>query len=312
MKLHNIIKFASQVSSKFTLGFLLAVSFCAVAVSCSGGQKQQKSKPAVVSLSPALTEVLLGLDAGRNLCGVDMWSKKMLKKRGVFADTPVVGSLGNLNAEKLLQANPDVIISQGIANNDSAILKKMGKTVKVVDIKIRTLGEIRNAIEKIGALFNKSEKAQKLIANFDSQLAELRGVAKSQPAVLFVGTDFGLLVHRDKNFINDLFEIAGAKNEAFKLKTSKSWVVVNAEQLAKLSPDIVIIFIREGAKSVKSDIWLEGIRRGAKSANKKMPIIEIVKNPSWSVPGPGVTSVIPRLKEIFNSYEATAASNSKK
>ena len=308
MKLQNMMR--------GTLKFIMILGLVVIgflAVSCSRQSQNKLGKKArIVSLSPALTEIVLHLQGGNDLVGVDRFSLAMLKKKAkCYENLPVVGSMGDLNIEKILVSKPTVVLAQSFNKQDRAALSKLGNTAKVEQFKISTLDDIRSSVLRVGKIIGKTGNAGKYVKHFDKQIDSLRGQVTGKPAVLFISADFGLLVPAEGNYIDDLITIAGARNCGRDLKSKRSWVSVTAEKLATLNPDIVIIHNTKG-KPMLTSVWMKAIQNRKAQASKPAPIVKTVSDPNWIVPGANIVGIIPQLRAIFADYQAMATINKMK
>lgn len=114
-----------------------------------------------------------------------------------FKDLPIIGNNGEHYPEAIIEADPDVIILSSLSDNDADDLQqKTGIPVVVVPGSDLTLDELAyETVRIMGEVYNKQERADELIAYFDSVKADLaertKDIADSdKPSVYVAGVSF--------------------------------------------------------------------------------------------------------------------------
>ena len=190
----------------------------------------------VISVSPAVTEIIFALGADNLLVGrTDFctYPEAALKIESI-------GGITNLNIEKILSLNPDLVISGSMVQEATADhLVSMGIAIPCIPEKEHFDGLYEN-IEKIGQLINKKESAQQLIAQLKKELTAL-GVSDIHPTKTgYYVVGFGKAGNYTaggNTFINDLLSMAGLKNIASDIT---GWSI-SLEALMDADPDYIII-----------------------------------------------------------------------
>jgi len=186
-------------------------SFTLIATLAAGPALPAPAPPArVVSLTPALTEILFAVGAGERVVGVTD-----------FCDDPPeaktrakIGGYVNPSVEAVLALKPDlVVVSPGPGNRDAALaMQRAGLRVEVVQAE--TLEDSLGAIETVARLVGNEEKGRTLVARIRERLDAVRRKVAGQPAVptLFcVQTEPIYAAGRD-TLPSQILEIAGGKN----------------------------------------------------------------------------------------------------
>lgn len=273
-----------------SLTILLATLLC-VDLFCSCNRSSQSPKftddygnqvsvPAeplrVVSLSPAVTEIVFALGRGDLLVG----RTDFCQYPAEVANIESVGGISNLNIEKILALNPDLVISGSMIPQKSAEqLSALGVPIVCVIEKNRFDGLYEN-ISKIGQLIGRSPQADSLnrqlklrieselsssAADTIEQLADntnhnaLCGHAPSVYYVVGFGAGGNFTAGGD-TFINDLIAMAGGRNIAAGVK---GWSY-SLEALMSENPDFIIIRREDSATfcNTKPYTRLDAVKNG--------------------------------------------------
>ncbi len=201
----------------------------------------------VVSTSPAVTEIIYALGGQELLVG-----------RTDFCTYPPeaalvesIGGISNLNVEKIVSLNPDIVISGSmIPKKSTDQLEKMGvATVHVIEKK-RFDGLYEN-ISRIGQLIGRTPQADSLnevlrekisqlsILNSQNSSPKLGEVPEGRRSVYYVvgfGPTGNFTAGGD-SFINDIITMAGGRNVA---EDITGWSY-SLEALLTADPDYILI-----------------------------------------------------------------------
>ena len=136
----------------FLLGFSLAILAAPVSVVDDRGTTIQFDSPPqrIVSLIPSITESVCALGKCSSLVGVDRfsnWPKSI-------QTLPKLGSMGDVNIERLTQLKPDVVLLEK-ASPLIARLNSLG--IKTVALDIKSMSDEQRALEKLDTLLASSE-----------------------------------------------------------------------------------------------------------------------------------------------------------
>ena len=189
----------------------------------------------VVSLSPAVTEMICAIGADNKLVArsnVCDYPQKIQK-------LPAAGSLGVPNIEKILILKSDLVVTD-ITNPQSSweILKRSG--IKVVVLKSDTLSDYCRNITMLGELLGKKDEAAKECLRFKNRLSELSADKPDSPADVLLLFGMDPLVGCSKNcFADEVLSLAGAKN--ITRDFSKKYFVLSTEFVVQKNPKMVIL-----------------------------------------------------------------------
>ncbi|MFN3535736.1 MAG: cobalamin-binding protein, partial [Desulfatiglandales bacterium] len=191
----------------------------------------------IVSFAPSITEILYFLGLGDRVVGVTEYSyypPEAQKK-------PKIGSYININLEKVLTLNPDLVIATKDGNPPQTVELLDGYNIPVYVINPRTFGDIIDTIFRLGRLLQVSEESLRKVSELEKRIQAVRERAKSiRPTKVFLQINIRpiMTVGRD-TFHNDLIQTAGGIN-VFN-DSSTPYPRISAEEVIKRQPDVIFI-----------------------------------------------------------------------
>ena len=215
----------------------------------------------VVSLSPAVTEIIFALGADSLLVGRTDFCVYPPEASRIES----IGGISNLNIEKVLSCNPDLIIS------GSMVPKKVVKQFEDMGIPLVCVIEkqkfdgLYSNIASIGRLVGKRQDADvlntklRLLMYFDT--VESNGDSRRPTVYYVVGFGSGGNFTAGGNtFINDIITMAGGHNIA---AGSEGWTF-SLEALMDADPDFILIRAEDSARFCQTAPYnkLSAVRKG--------------------------------------------------
>ncbi|MDQ7085486.1 MAG: helical backbone metal receptor [Sulfurovum sp.] len=191
----------------------------------------------IVTLSPAINEIVYALGAGDKIVGNTLYSTYPPRSALVSK----VGGFFNPNIEKILILNPDIVIMQKNNQKLAKQLQRLGIQTKT--IYINRLSHISEAILQIGELVAKVPKAQEIIKNIKQHLEDIQHIIRHKKILMVMGHNTELIknifvVGKDL-YLNDIITLSGNTNAM--VSTRKGQPIFNQENLIASNPDIVIL-----------------------------------------------------------------------
>ena len=224
--------------STFFLFFILSNLY-------SNGNNPKK----IISLSPAITESIYLLGAGDRLIANTIYCTRPEDAK----TKEKVGTLLELNIEKIVSLNPDLILASSLTRpKELEKLRKLGFNV-VQFLYAKSFDEICNQFIYLGELIGKKEKAQDIIKDTKSQVQKIKAVTASLPGkkiFVQVGVKPLFTVSKD-TFINDFIEFSGGINIASDSKAG----IYSREKVIASNPDIIIIVLMGIEGDKEKGIW---------------------------------------------------------
>ena len=221
-----------------SLAFVLTLgAACRNAVSPAPAQAQR-----IVSLVPAVTEMLYAIGAGPQVVGVstyDHFPREVEK-------LPKVGALIDPDTERILSLRPDLVIVYGSQTDTEARFKKAGVRIfnyrhGVTDAILATL----DTITALGAATGHEAQAREVDVRITTGLdrVRMRVAGLDRPRTMLVigrqpSTLQGIYVQGGRGFLNELLEVAGGQNVFEDVKRES--VQPSSETLLRRAPDVLI------------------------------------------------------------------------
>ncbi|MBQ9417062.1 MAG: ABC transporter substrate-binding protein [Bacteroidales bacterium] len=216
----------------------------------------------VVSLSPAVTEIIFALGAEEILVGRTDFCTYPPEASAI----PSIGGISNLNIESILVQRPDLVISGSMVSRKATDqMEQMGVPMVCVIEKPRFDALFSN-IAAIGCLVGCQAQADSLIATVDARLRTLADTAADslspRPSVYYV-VGFGPagnFTAGGNTFINDIIRLAGGRNIAAEVD---GWSY-SLEALMHEDPDYIIVRREDSAAFCQASPYrnLRAVRSG--------------------------------------------------
>lgn len=204
------------------------------------------AKPTVASLSPAATDLLIGMGAGDHLIAVSNWDAENPQTK----DLPRVGDYRTIDRERLTMLKPDLVVVQGKPEKiqPGTVEFITGSLhAKMVNIQIVTLADVFDATQMLGDAIGAPDRAKAAAAKLQAELdAVKQGVAGKPPVRAYVARSNNALDSvGGGNFVDDVLTIAGGRNVLS--GGHNSFPTVDREQLIKLDPDVILHLLPAGS-----------------------------------------------------------------
>ena len=198
-----------------------------------------KAPERIVSISPAITEVMYLVGAQNKLVGISdfcMYPPETAK-------ITKIGGMHNINFEVLLSLHPDVVlIGSMISQKDVDAIEKMGIPVVCI-VEEKSMEGMADMMEVIGHITQCEEKASSEASNWRDKIDGIRQEnaqdSTTRKKVYYVVGfgDAGDFTAPKNTHINEIIELAGCENVGKKLST---WNI-SREVLFEANPDIILI-----------------------------------------------------------------------
>jgi len=197
---------------------------------------------AIVSLSPSTTEILFAVGAGGQVSGRD----EMSLAPEAALSVPSVGAMwGDLPAEAILAAEPDLIFVAEIINEDQVqAMQDLGLQV-FWQANPTTFEELWDNLREIGSVTGHEDAAEVLIAELQARVENVVSAvadAEERPSVFYEldATDpSNPWTAGSGTFIDLIISTAGGTNAAADLQGD--YAQMSAEALIAADPDIIVL-----------------------------------------------------------------------
>ena len=192
----------------------------------------------IVSISPAITEVMFLVGAQEKLVGISDFCKYPPETEKITK----VGGMHNINFEVLLSLHPDVVlIGSMVSQKDVDAIEQMGIPVVCI-VEESSLDGMSEMMEVIGRITQCEAKGNAEAEKWRAKIAERRAHApapKDRKCVYYVVGfgDGGDFTAPKNTHIQEIIELAGARNAGDSLT---GWNI-SREYLFKMNPDIILV-----------------------------------------------------------------------
>jgi iron complex transport system substrate-binding protein len=229
----------------------------AAAVGRTTDQAAAQAPGRIISLIPAVTEMLFAIGAGPRVVAVSSFDTYPADVKQL----PRVGALLDPNVERILSLKPDLVVVYATQNDLKEQLARAG--IPVFDYRHAGLAGVATTIRALGERTRSDAKAGEVVNGIEQGLAGIRQrvAGRPRPRVLLVfgreaGTLRGIYASGGVGFLDDMLRIAGGDNVFADVK--REAVEASSELVLSRRPD-VILEIRAQAEApppekVKADL----------------------------------------------------------
>ena len=213
--------------------FLLTVYSCTFSTNSS--PKGKKEGLRIVSLAPSVTKEIEELGMADHIVGATSFCDITKKNKDL-----VIGDAVNVNVEKVLLLNPDIIFTTTLTRKSIiGMFRENGIRIHVIG-KQDSFEDVCREFRKIGALTGKEDVAKKIIEStgirIDSIKKTIPESAKGQKVFIQIGAD-PLFAVIPNTFMDDYIKFAGCENvtQGFERGT------ISFETILNRNPDVILI-----------------------------------------------------------------------
>jgi iron complex transport system substrate-binding protein len=191
----------------------------------------------IVSLSPAVTEILFAIGAGPQVVGITEYCNyppeaAVKAKVGGFSGITV-------NVEQIALLKCDLIILSGEMHQK--IIELLDRlSIKSFAVEPRNFSEVYDTIITAGRLTGNVENAERVVAEMKGKLsrAGMRRQGRERPSVFWELSPDPLMSAGKNTFISEAIALAGGRNVFDDM--NGSWPTVSLEQLIVRSPQWIL------------------------------------------------------------------------
>ncbi|MEW4283491.1 ABC transporter substrate-binding protein [Priestia koreensis] len=208
----------------------------------AGNEITLKKKPTkIISLMPSNTEILFALGLDKEVAGVttnDTYPEAATKKEKV-------GDM-NVNVEKIISMQPDLVLAQGSSMGMSGEAYKQlgdaGVPVFVVE-EAKSFDQVYDTIETVGELTGKEKEASNIVDDMKQDVKDVKDKASSikkedrKKVWVEVSGPPEIYTTGKGTFMDEMLSTIGADNVA---GDQEGWVKLSEEKAVQLNPDAII------------------------------------------------------------------------
>lgn len=191
----------------------------------------------VVSMAPALTEIVFALGKGHTLVGVSRFCDFPAQARTIAK----VGGLFDVNVEALLALDPEIVIAYPEHRQQ---IKILSPRVRLQVVKHDRLSDLFAAVTRIGKVLRAEREAQNMVRELERSLAAVRAQVAGKKKVrclIIAGRDRdelkNMYIIGNRDFLDELLQIAGGVNA---YQGDVPYPSISLETVVFLNPDVII------------------------------------------------------------------------
>ncbi|HEY1306698.1 MAG TPA: helical backbone metal receptor [Vicinamibacterales bacterium] len=279
--------------TRLALVVLLALAAIGAAPQGDGAPKR------IVSLVPALTEMLFAFGAGPQVVGVSSYDSFPPEVKSL----PRVGALIDPDMERILSLRPDLVITYGSQTDVQAQLARA--KIRAFSYRHADLDGVLSTIRDLGTSVGRASESNRLARDIQGRLDAIRTrVAKlRRPRTLLVferdpGSLRGVYASGGFGFMHDILGVAGGTNVF--ADTSREAVQPSVETILARAPEVILEVRPTGVAT--ADVAKE---RHAWDALPSIPAVRtgrvyIATDEYLAVPGPRVAQAAEAIARILH------------
>jgi iron complex transport system substrate-binding protein len=198
----------------------------------------------VVSLAPSITEIIYFLGLGDRLVGVTKFSYFPEEAR----QKPQVGTYTDINLEKVVTLNPDLVIATADGNRREDVEMLEEADIPVYVVNPRSVSQTLDAIQAVGDICGIAHSARELVGSLRQRVnrVEKAVLGRYKPLVLLVINVKPLISVNSSTTHHDIIELAGGRNLAGDQPIT--YPRLSLEEIIRRGPEVIIISSMERDK----------------------------------------------------------------
>ena len=197
------------------------------------GKTQNAQK--VVSLAPSLTKNIYLLAAEDKLVACTSYCKE-----GIKDNKEIAGSAVNVNIEKIVSLQPDLVLATKLTKSqDIETIKSLGIRIEVLPTP-KNLDEIYSQFIKISEMLGKKQLAESIVQNEKVGIKELQSLVLEKVGNKRIFFQIGvkpIYSVLPNTFMDDYITLTGNKNIAVGLNKG----TLSREAVVSFDPEVIII-----------------------------------------------------------------------
>ena len=254
----------------------------------------------IISLVPALTEMLYAVGAGSQVVAVSSYDEYPPEVTAL----PRVGALLDPDTERIISLKPDLVITYGSQVDLQAQMKRA--TIPTFDYRHAGLAHILITMKELGIRTGHATEAEAAVATIAARLAAVRArvAGKRRPRTLLVfsrepKTLRNIYVSGGRGFLHDMLEMAGGDDLFNDL--DKESVQVSAETILARAPEVILELRPEeiSAGQPMQDELASWSRLASVPAVRDQRVL-FISGRAVTVPGPRVAESVERMAKALH------------
>lgn len=214
----------------------------------------------IISLAPGNTEILFALGLVGKIVGVDNFSNYPEEAEAVEK----IGDAFNLNMEKIIDLEPDLILS--LKGNEEAVREFENFGIAVYTLDADNIENVLEDISEIGQLTNSLDEAEELVSEMQGKIDDIKNLVadvseEDKPKVFYMVGKEPIWSTGSGTFINDFIEQVNGIN-IVAADGLEGWLEYSLEKLIEHDPDVIVApkFLAPTPETITSDERFSSIK----------------------------------------------------
>ena len=254
----------------------------------------------IISLIPAVTEILFAIGAGPQVVAVSNYDIEPPEVRAL----PTVGALIDPDTEKILSLRPDLVITYGSQSDLQEQLKRA--SIPFFDYRHGGLDHIMVTMRELGARTGHTEQAERVARELRSSIdaVKARVAGRPRPRTLLVfgrepGSLRNIYASAGRGFLHDMLVTAGGEDVLSDIDRESAQV--STEMILARKPDVIIELnaatrLNDADLKAVTEPWMT-LSSVPAVRNKR---VIVLNGPGLTVPGPRVTAGIEKMARALH------------
>lgn len=263
---------------------------------------QPNAAPAkrVISLVPALTEILFAIGAGPQVIAVSSFDDDPPE----VMKLPRVGALLDPDTERILSMRPDLVLTYGSQADLEKQLAAGG--IRTFSFRHGGLADVSRTIRAMGELTGHAAQAARVVAGIEQRLEAVRARVAGRPrpkTLLVLGREPESMRQVNASggigFLHELVELAGGRNVFSDVQ--RQAVHASTEMLIARAPEVILELhytreLKPGEMERERDAW----RRLPSLPAVKARRVHLLVGDHLVVPGPRIAAAAEELARAIH------------
>lgn len=203
----------------------------------------------IVSLAPAITEILFAAGLGDRVVGVTTFCDYPDEARS----KPKVGGMSNPSLEAVFSLQPDIVVMTTDGNPKEFEQKLRALKIRTHVFESLTLDELSGGIRGMGIALDEKAKFDDLSSSIEQSLNSFKTRRPAErEKVLFIIWPEPLIVAGPRTAVNDAINLLGHINIAG--QTKSRYPKYSVEEILRQSPDFIFIGIGKGMEEISDNL----------------------------------------------------------
>ncbi|MCL1927104.1 MAG: helical backbone metal receptor [Syntrophorhabdaceae bacterium] len=256
----------------------------------------------VVSLAPSLTEIVFLLGKESALTGVTRFcnyprAASSLQKVGGMADSDV---------ERIVALSPDIVLCTTDGNSRERVLALERMGIPCFAVAPQNIRAVFETIERLGTLLGDAGRGRAEAAKLARRVEAVRSAVdrngKAAPRALFVVSTSPIIAAGSGTFMDELLELAGARNAAGAFRSR--YPRFSIEELIAAAPDVIFVAAMKGVERFSPEVmgWKEipAFRDG---------FVFLVDGDLVTRPGPRLVTALEKVSAVLTELSGRRGGN---